>query len=144
VTFLRSRGKPVPQMRSYAMNVYLNPVGSFTEFLSRSHQVYRKSSDIRLPSNIFVFQDVNPQNICTPAFIVDMPGAGMDGFFHFPATHHNRSGVMTFADGHVETRRWQDPRTFVKASSGTKVGHDNVSPRNSDLAWIRERTTARK
>ena len=94
-----------------------------------------------MPANVFLFQDVNPQNICTPAFIVRMPGAGADGFFHYPATHHNRSGVIAYADGHAEGHRWRDPRTFITAPLGQKVGHDFPSPRNVDLEWIREHTT---
>jgi len=144
VTYLQSGGRPVPQIRSYSMNIYLAPVPSFAGYTSSRYQVARKGADIPLPAGAFVFQDVNPQNICTPAFIVRMPGSGMDGFFHYPATHHNRSGVIAFADGHVETHRWRDKRTFVTAPLGQKIGHDIPSPGNADLAWIRERTTVRK
>jgi prepilin-type N-terminal cleavage/methylation domain-containing protein/prepilin-type processing-associated H-X9-DG protein len=144
VTYLQIRGRPVPQIRSYAMNICLAPVPSFAGYISSRYQVARKGADIPLPAGAFVFQDVNPQNICTPAFIVRMPGSGTDGFFHYPATHHNRSGVIAFADGHVETHRWRDNRTFVTAPLGQKVGHDIPSPGNADLAWIRERTTVRK
>src|ERR1044071_1201504 len=142
VTYLQNRGRPVPQIRSYSMNVYLAPVPSFSGYTSPRYLIARKSNDIPLPAGAFLFQDVNPQNICTPAFIVRMPGSGPDGFFHYPATHHNRSGVIAFTDGHVETHRWQDRRTFVRAPLGQKVGHDIPSSGNVDLAWIRARTTA--
>src|ERR1044071_1737969 len=142
VTYLQNRGRPVPQIRSYSMNVYLAPVPSFSGYTSPLYLIARKSNDIPLPAGAFLFQDVNPQNICTPAFIVRMPGSGPDGFFHYPATHHNRSGVIAFTDGHVETHRWQDRRTFVRAPLGQKVGHDIPSSVNVDLAWIRARTTA--
>lgn len=141
VTYLQNRGRPVPQVRSYAMNVYLDPVPSFAAYTSSRYLVARKGADIPAPASVFVFQDVNPQNICTPAFIVRMPGAGPDGFFHYPATHHNRAGAIGFADGHAETHRWRDSRTFVRAAPGRKVGHDIPSGANPDLAWIRERTT---
>ena len=144
VTYLQSKGRPVPQIRSYSMNVYLGPVESFFSYTSSRYQVARKSADIPVPASMFLFQDVNPQNICTPAFIVSMPGTRSDGFFHYPATHHNRSGVIAFADGHVETHHWRDRRTFVTAPLGQKVGHDIPSPGNVDLAWIRDRTAVRK
>src|SRR6266404_9624462 len=34
VTYLQSRGRPVPQIRSYAMNLYLAPVPSFASYTS--------------------------------------------------------------------------------------------------------------
>jgi prepilin-type N-terminal cleavage/methylation domain-containing protein/prepilin-type processing-associated H-X9-DG protein len=144
VTYLESKGKPIPQIRSYALNLYLGPVPGFANYTSARHQVYRKTTDLSSPADIFAFQDVNPQNICTPAFIVTMPGNGPDGFFHYPATHHNRAGVVSFADGHVETHRWQDERTFAKVPLGQKLGHDRPSPHNPDLAWIRDHATEAK
>jgi prepilin-type processing-associated H-X9-DG protein len=65
-------------------------------------------------------------------------------FFHFPATHHNRGAVLSFADGHAESRRWRDRRTIRTARLGTKIGHDVSTPRNPDLDWIHERTTTLK
>jgi prepilin-type N-terminal cleavage/methylation domain-containing protein/prepilin-type processing-associated H-X9-DG protein len=144
VTYLQSKGRPIPQIRSYAMNLYLAPVASFASYTSAKCQVYKKTSDVASPASTFVFQDVNPQNICTPAFIVTMLGNGPDGFFHYPATHHNRRGVISFADGHAETHHWMDKRTFVTVPLGQKLGHDRTSPNNADLAWIREHATEKK
>ena len=73
-----------------------------------------------------------------------MKGNGVDGFFHYPATHHNRSGIVSFADGHAEAHRWLDPRTFVTVPLGQKLGHDRASPNNTDLEWIREHATEPK
>jgi len=48
--------------------------------------------------------------------------------------------VLSFADGHTETHRWRDSRTFKTAPLGQKVPHNAASPRNSDLAWIQDHT----
>jgi prepilin-type N-terminal cleavage/methylation domain-containing protein len=143
-TYVLSRGKPVPQVRSYSLNMYLGPTSSMDRHLSSRYRPFRKSTDIPSPANTFTFQDLTPQNLCTPAFIVLMPGRGNDEFFHLPATHHRRGGVASFADGHAEAHRWRDPRTFRSAKLGVKIGHNVFSPRNEDLAWIRERTTVLK
>jgi prepilin-type N-terminal cleavage/methylation domain-containing protein len=143
-SYLQSKGRPVPQIRSYAMNLYLAPLPTFLPYTSTKYRVYRKTTDLASPANLFLFQDVNPQNICTPAFIVAMTGTGSDGFFHYPATHHIRSGVVSFTDGHVEAHRWVDSRTFAKAPLGQKIGHDRASPNNSDVKWIREHATESK
>ncbi|MBI4663646.1 MAG: type II secretion system protein [Verrucomicrobia bacterium] len=143
-TYVMDRGKPVPQVRSYSLNLTLGPTASMDRHLSSRYRVFQKSSDILSPASTFAFMDLTPQNLCTPAFIVLLPGRSNDEFFHFPATHHNRGGVLSFADGHSEAHRWRDPRTFRTAALGVKIGHNVVSPRNLDLAWIHERTSALK
>ncbi len=143
-TYVVNRGKPIPQVWSYSMNSDLAPNAGVARHLSPRYQVLRKSSDIRSAVNTFAFMDVIPQNLCTPAFIVLLPGSASDRFFHFPATHHNRGGVESFADGHSEAHRWRDPRTFRTAALGVKIGHDVSSPGNKDLLWIHERTSVWK
>ncbi len=144
-SFIVSRGKPIPQVRSYAMNLYLGPTSAMAGRLSTRYQAFRKSTDLPTPSNLFLFQDLTPQSLCTPAFIVLMPGVGTDQFFHLPATHHNKgSGVISFADGHAEAHTWRDPKVFSTASLGVRINHDLRSPKSQDLAWIQERTTVLK
>ncbi len=143
-TYVLNQGRPVPQIRSYSLNVYLSPSVGVSQHISPRYRVCWKSTDLPTPANTFTFMDVTPQNLCTPAFIVLMPGAANDQFFHFPATHHNRGGVLSFADGHAEAHRWRDPRTIRTAALGVKIGHDIVSPGNRDLAWIQERTAVLK
>src|SRR5437867_3436652 len=140
-TYVVNQGKPIPQVRSYSMNVYLTPNAGVTGHISPRYQVFRKSSDIFTAANTFVFMDVTPQSLCRPAFIVLLPGRANDQFFRLPATHRNRGGVASFADGHSEAHRWRDPRTIRTAKLGVKIGHDVFSPGNRDLAWIHERTS---
>jgi prepilin-type processing-associated H-X9-DG protein len=63
-----------------------------------------------------------------------------DSFFNFPNSSHNRGGVISYADGHVERHRWQDPRT-ITAFSFDYHRHDEPSAENVDLIWLRQRTT---
>jgi prepilin-type N-terminal cleavage/methylation domain-containing protein len=143
-TYVVNRGRPVPQIRSYSMNMHLGPTRSMDGHMSPRYRVFRKSTDIPAPADMFAFMDVTPQNLCTPAFIVLLPGRVNDRFFHFPATHHNRGGVLSFTDGHAESHRWRDPRTIRTAALGVKIGHDFLSPGNRDLAWIHERASVLK
>jgi len=143
-TYIMDRGRPVPQVRSYALNMYVGPTTAMNDHISTRYRTFQRSTDIAATANTFLFQDLTPQNLCTPPFIVLMPGKGNDQFFHFPATHHNRGGVTSFADTHVEAHRWRDQRTIRTAKLGVKIGHDFVSPKNQDLAWIQERTTVLK
>jgi prepilin-type N-terminal cleavage/methylation domain-containing protein/prepilin-type processing-associated H-X9-DG protein len=133
-----------PRNRSYSLNVYAGTVPEDLAYLSTNAILFQKSSDFSRgsPSDIFLFQDVNPANICMPAFVVRLPG-NLDkktDFFHFPATYHGRSGDLSFADGHVETHRWRESTTFQQPAPGGIVPHQFVNS-NSDLEWLRSKTS---
>src|SRR5260370_40078918 len=121
------------------MNCYVGtPAGTLEEpFVpALGYHYYVKSSQLAsdLPANRFVFIDVNPANICTPAFGVDM---AQDIFFHYPSSLHSLSGVIGFADGHAESHKWVDPRTRKTVPNGQIIRHNDTSPNNQDLNWIR-------
>jgi prepilin-type N-terminal cleavage/methylation domain-containing protein len=144
---LRSGSRNVAQIRSYAMNSYLGTMpGNFERpvQINTSWRVYLKSSDIAsdLPSHKLLFVDVNPASICTPGFGIDM---ARDTFVHYPTTAHNGAAVLTFADTHIETHKWTDPRTRKPTPrAGTHIPHTETSPRNTDLTWLREHTTSKR
>jgi prepilin-type N-terminal cleavage/methylation domain-containing protein/prepilin-type processing-associated H-X9-DG protein len=137
----------VTELRSYAMNSYLGTAGAGAVppvKLDSAYKVYTKSSQFGTvsPINRFVFMDVNPASICTPAFGVDM---SLQNWIHYPSDLHRRGGVLAFADGHVESHLWEDPRTMLHLADGQAyIPHNISSPNNPDLAWIAEQTTSRK
>ena len=140
-------GKMVNELRSYSMNSYVatppaNLVGPIE--LNTAYRVYMRSTDLAndLPANRFVFMDVNPASICTPAFGVDM---SLQTFIHYPSSLHRGLGVVSFADSHVESHKWLDPRTRKGLPVGQQyIPHNDPSPNNKDLRWIAERATSRK
>jgi prepilin-type N-terminal cleavage/methylation domain-containing protein len=133
-----------PKIRSYSMNSYLGLAMAVSE-VTPNYRQFKKSGELASaqPSNIFLFQDVLPENLCYPAFIVRMPGGTPEGFFHYPSSLHRGRGVLTFTDGHAESHRWVDKRTRLKPRAGTIVAHWESSANNADLAWLREHTTVR-
>jgi prepilin-type N-terminal cleavage/methylation domain-containing protein/prepilin-type processing-associated H-X9-DG protein len=138
----------VPELRSYSMNSYVaTPLANVEDPLrvnSTTFRVYTKVSGLAsdFPADRFIFIDVNPASICTPAFGVDMT---TNSFIHYPSVLHCNVGVIAFADGHVETHKWLDARTRKEISGGaTYIPHSDPSPNNRDLKWIVERTTSRK
>jgi prepilin-type N-terminal cleavage/methylation domain-containing protein/prepilin-type processing-associated H-X9-DG protein len=132
------------EIRSYAMNCYIgstiatsiSPVS-----LNPAYKAYSKTSQINAagPVNRFVFTDVNPANICTPAFGVDM---SLSYWIHYPSGLHNRRGVMAFADGHAEVHHWLNKLTMPTLSSSSYIGHSDSAVGNDDLVWIAARTTS--
>jgi prepilin-type N-terminal cleavage/methylation domain-containing protein/prepilin-type processing-associated H-X9-DG protein len=134
----------VEEIRSYAMNCYIGTAGLISPVsVITGYRTYAKTSQLNAdsPANRFVFSDVNPANICTPAFGVDM---SLATWIHYPSGQHNRRGVMAFADGHAEAHHWLDSRTLPKLTSGSYIGHNNSASGDLDLAWIAERTTSKK
>ena len=131
-----------PKIRSYSLNCYMGWAMDRAE-LTQGYRIFLKRSDLSgaSPSGLFLFQDVHPDNLCFPAFKVNMPG-GEEALYHYPSYLHNRRGVIVFADGHTESHRWQDARTMPPVNSGL-VAHWDPSPDNPDLDWIRKRTTYR-
>ena len=143
-------GPNVFQERSYAMNFFIGTTAPTSAALlpapidtsyNVSYRIYYKSSELNRdsPVNRFLFIDVNPASICTPAFGVNMT---RDEFIHVPSSFHRNSGVLSYADGHVEAHKWLDPRTRKNnVPGGTFIRHNEYSAGNQDLIWLRERAT---
>jgi prepilin-type N-terminal cleavage/methylation domain-containing protein len=135
-----------PRVRSYAMNVYVGWEGdTYRTLPAATHRVFKKTAQLvsPSPSQLLVFEEVNPDSICRPFFGLYMDGGNATRFYHFPASYHNRAGVQGYGDGHVEARQWQDPRT-ISPKSANFHGHDDASSGNPDILWMRDRTTSRK
>jgi hypothetical protein len=135
------------ELRSYAMNCYVaTPSGNVESplRLNPTYRVYMKTAELASdsPANRFIYIDVNPASICTPAFGLDMD---TDSFIHYPSAFHGAPGVAAFADTHVECHKWLDARTRKGLPPGRQyIPHDDPSPRNIDLTWLRQRATSRK
>jgi prepilin-type N-terminal cleavage/methylation domain-containing protein len=140
-------GKSVTELRSYAMNCYIGITGPNVMqpiTLNPVYRIYLKSSDFvgDGAANRFLFIDVNPASICTPAFGVDMY---LQTFIHYPSSLHTGLGVVAFADGHIESHKWLDPRTRKGLPGGSQyIKHDDPSLNNQDLAWIGSKTSKRQ
>jgi len=137
-----------PELRSYAMNSYVglslaSPANIAPLSILAAAQTYTKTAQISAdsPANRFVFTDVNPASLCTPAFGVD---ANANIWIHYPSGLHRQRGVLVFADGHAEAHHWLDPRTLVRLTNGTYLPHNVPSPNNPDLAWLAACTTSFK
>ena len=135
----------VTEMRSYGMNCYMGTGGIIAPITTNAaYRTYTRTSQIVAdsPVNRFVFIDVNPASICTPAFGMDM---SLQTWVHLPTDLHRQRSVLAFADGHVETHRWLDPRTMMHLAGGTAyIPHGTLAANSQDLIWLGERTTSRK
>jgi prepilin-type N-terminal cleavage/methylation domain-containing protein/prepilin-type processing-associated H-X9-DG protein len=141
-------GRDYPKIRSYSLNAFLGWAGGDWDTRLAQNQtdfrIFNKHSALlsRMPNGVFTFIDVHPSSICWPYFGVRMT-AGTESFFNWPNSSHSRGGVVAFGDGHVEYKKWRDQRTVI-GYSGNYHGHDDGSPGNQDLAWLKERATVAK
>jgi prepilin-type N-terminal cleavage/methylation domain-containing protein/prepilin-type processing-associated H-X9-DG protein len=87
-----------PRVRSYSINSWMGGVALPGE---DEYRVFRKETDIisPSPSQAVVFVDEHEKSINEGWFVIDMDGRGL---FDAPATRHDGTFTLSFADGHVE------------------------------------------
>ncbi len=141
-------GAVVPRVRSMSMNRYFGSraVPEFTPDLRE----FEKKSDIvnPQPSKLWVLLDEREDSIDCGGFRVNMDGMKESPVAtriqDYPASYHNNAGGFSFADGHSEIHKWQDPRTFPKLQRGQELQLNVASPFNQDMAWLMAHTTSVK
>lgn len=127
----------VPKLRSYSMNDYLN--GGVQQFAPIPPVTfYKKAAEFGKPAELFVFIDVEPLSICYTPF--EIPVRNTQEYFTAPgALHDKKSGVLSFADGHSESHRWNRP--VLRVSNSSLAGNPHpVRSDPKDVAFIRARS----
>jgi prepilin-type N-terminal cleavage/methylation domain-containing protein len=105
-------------VRSMSMNGYMNPLNSSPPPapaasppapLNGAYRMFKKQNDLASlgPANTWVLIDENPVSINDGWFCVD-PSPTANNWIDKPATYHDRSGSLSFADGHGEIKKWRD------------------------------------
>jgi len=134
-------GQRHQRVRSVSMNEFMNNMGAGGGGLYG----FGKTSDTVDPgsANVFVFVDEHEDSIFGGAFSVPMDGV----FFRWPnlpwislpASRHGGAGTFSFADGHVETKKWLDSRTRLPVKRLLWWYLDGPSQQNQDVLWVQER-----
>lgn len=135
-TVYRQGRRRVPKLRSYSMNDYLN--GGPQQFAPIPPVTfYTRNSNFNKPSDLFVFIDADPMSICYTPF--EIPVSNRQNYFTAPgALHDRKSGVLSFADGHAEARRWKRP--VVRKQPIVPGGNPHPVPSHpDDVRYIRTR-----
>jgi prepilin-type processing-associated H-X9-DG protein len=135
--------------RSVAMNAFLgNP--TVVARNNREHEDYvhaLKFSDIAKPSEIFVFLDQHADGLDDANFFVhpELPPV-LQHWHDVPASYHDGSGSLSFADGHVETRPWRvGARNSRMTYADVADALDFETPaERADAEWLAARTAFKK
>ena len=145
-----------PHVRSVAMNIWVGNYdarsGAVTEY-SPGYKVFKRVSDMADPgpSGTYLLIDEREDSINDSAFLVYMEGFSPSApaqhkLSDYPASYHNGAGGLNFCDGHAEVHKWVDPRTRppIKKDFHLPGVPAKSTPDNADVAWLQQRTTARR
>jgi prepilin-type processing-associated H-X9-DG protein len=131
----------LPRVRSYSGNVAIAGSGNW---IMSPYRIYNRLHDIVSPppSGLWVFIDEHPDSINDAAFAVQMPAGPSDTrMVDYPASHHERSGALAFADGHVELHLWTDSRTLPPVRYSNVMPLNVAQPNSADVMWLTARTS---
>lgn len=138
-------GEHLPRIRSMSMNCWLNTdekwnEGDGGELFSSPRKITEMRSPA--PSGTFVLLDEREDSINDGYFVVSMNQTGGNAFIvDYPGSYHHGASVISFADNHVELKRWRDPRTRLRLLRKDNLQLNVASPDNPDVAWLQQRTT---
>ncbi len=148
----RSAGAGQPsRVRSYSMNAFVgSPAPDPLD--AGLYWVYRKTTDIGHPTDIYVFLDEHPDSINDGWFCYNGNPANVTQWQDMPASYHGRACGFSFADGHSEVHKWLNGSTVRPSVAG---GINGSSPYNdsfsfapallnNDISWVSQRTSALK
>lgn len=129
--------------RSYSMNAMVGDAGEFTSSGANVnnpyyHQFLRRS-EFQSAANIFVFIEEHPDSI-NDGYFLNRPNKLE--WHDLPASWHNESANLLFADGHAESRRWLNASTRKPARpDGANLPAPLAYNDSADFKWLLQRTS---
>jgi len=121
----------LPRVRSYSMNNLLNGRDfDGTQLLCKNLQ------EIAAPDRVLTILDEREECLNDGTFFLapGIPGDIVD----FPAVRHAGAAGIVFADAHVETHKWVDPRTMPVLHPGQELPVHSFIAADPDVNWIQE------
>jgi prepilin-type processing-associated H-X9-DG protein len=101
-----------------------------------------KMSDFRRvsPAGIWVLLEEHSHTINDGRFELMWPAnEGAENWTGYPATRHGRAGPVSFADGHVEVRKWVEASTIPNLRK-LETDMQFLVPGSRDFRWLHDRT----
>ena len=127
------------RIRSMSMNAMVGNPGELTNQFNPQYIQFYKKSEFQAPTDTFVFLDEQADTI-NDGFFVNRLEQFMWG--NVPGSYHNGGANFSFADGHVESHRWQVPST-VQPVHGARISSFAASP-TTDFEWLKVRTSYKR
>ncbi|HVY69864.1 MAG TPA: type II secretion system protein [Verrucomicrobiae bacterium] len=143
----KSKGA-VQRVRSISMNgfleggAYSKVGGGIGSTWYSGYYGFNKMTDVTSisPSKLWMMNDEHPDSINDGWEI--MNPTDLNTWTDLPASYHNGAGGFNFVDGHSEIKKWLEASTKVKVKYSQYNGFS--APKSRDIAWIIERSTAKR
>jgi prepilin-type N-terminal cleavage/methylation domain-containing protein/prepilin-type processing-associated H-X9-DG protein len=142
-----------PRVRSFSMNCQMGHIGGIfpgpppTTYTPPNYngppfvaapgwRAFKRTTELAefSPSEAFIFIEEHPDSVNDGFFQVNM---ATPTFPDIPGSNHSGVGTVSFADGHVETHRW-DFRPPVK-----RIRLQSQAVGSRDFTWLTQHTTIR-
>jgi len=138
---VRIGGADVPRVRTVSMNAYMNGSGVWQD---ANFVTYKRLEEIRDTAHSWVFVEEREDSINDGYFAVMM--ATQYAIIDTPATYHDGASIISFADGHVEQRKWLESTTMPPLRPGVHLSGVPIytSSTDRDMKWLTERTTVKE
>ena len=136
-------GTMLPRLRSNSMNAFITGGGNGALFYP-GYRTYNKMSDITSPgpSDLWVFTDEHPDSINDGWLIVD-PTTLIQWGNDLPGSYHNHANSLTFADGHSELHKWQEPTTSAPVTQMEHGTYPGTFPVDVDIQYMISHSTTK-
>ena len=128
-----------PRIRSMSMNAQVGDPGELTNRFNPLYVQFFKAAEVPNPSGIFVFLDEQADTLNDGFFVNRLDGYSWG---NVPGSYHNGAVNLSFADGHLESHRWQVPDT-VRPVLRTRIDSFAATP-TTDFEWLKARTSLKK
>ncbi len=146
-------GRTFSRVRSYSINSALGGKRFAHDYMNWNlYERYEKETDVldRLGSTRQILFVCEREDIIDDGFWaswVDDPTPD-NNYLDLPGSAHNGGGNFSFADGHTESKQWQDSRTKPLFERGVALWDKSpqsfrpsyVMPNNADAEWLIQRT----
>ena len=131
------------RVRSISMNAMVGDAGEFSNAGANvnnpNYKQFFRLSQIPKPNMIFVFMEEHPDSV-NDGYFLNKHRAGQ--WLDLPASFHNRSANLTFADGHAELRKWRSASTCPPARpDAANLPFEIPLWDRADYDWLMARTS---
>jgi prepilin-type N-terminal cleavage/methylation domain-containing protein/prepilin-type processing-associated H-X9-DG protein len=129
-----------PRIRSMSMNALVGDPGENTNSFNPLYVQFFKQAEIRNPSAIFVFLDEQADTLNDGFFVNKLEN---NAWGNVPGSYHNGGVNLTYADGHLESHRWQVPSTVQPVHRERFAAPIPANP-TTDFEWLKLRSSFKK
>ena len=131
------------------MNAMVGDAGSLsvtgTNLNNPGYKQFFTLTSIAKPADTFVFLDEHPDSINDGYFLTKLDsyaGEPHPWWFDLPASYHNKSASISFADGHVESHKWSAETYAPPLPEATELPfYIRTGPSRDDFFWLLQRSS---